>query len=179
MFRGNCFVNKEGRPTAGRRILWAWIFDGPGFRMRAHYGWSGTMGLPRVLSLGTDRRLHRNPPEEIERLRFNGRRAQDFTVSADSECVLVGFGRNSIEVDLEMNSGDARQLGVKVCCSPGGEEQATVCDDATDKKLKVDTTRSSLSEGPKIVEAGPFELQAGEALRLRVFAALPLDALHR
>ena len=33
----------------GRRIMWAWIFDGPGFNTRMDYGWSGTMSLPRVL----------------------------------------------------------------------------------------------------------------------------------
>ena len=65
---------------------------------------------------------------------------------------------------------DAKQFGVKVCCSPGGEEQTLVYYDAAEKKLKVDTTKSSLAEGPKTVEAGPFELKAGrtaQAARLR------------
>ena len=50
----------------GRRIMWAWIFDSPGFAMRSEYGWSGTMSLPRVLSLGEDGMLRMNPPAEIE-----------------------------------------------------------------------------------------------------------------
>ena len=58
---------------------------------------------------------------------------------------------------------------MKVCCSPGGEEQTLVYYDAAEKKLKVDTTKSSLTEGPKTVEAGPFELKRGEPLKLRVF----------
>ena len=33
----------------------------------------------------------------------------------------------------------------------------------------MDTRRSSLTEGPKGVEAGPFELKTGEPLKLRVF----------
>ena len=33
----------------------------------------------------------------------------------------------------------------------------------------MDTNRSSLGEGPKSIEAGPFELKADEPLRLRVF----------
>ena len=41
--------------------------------------------------------------------------------------------------------------------------------DAADKKLKIDTRRSSLTEGTKSVEAGPFELKKGETLKLRVF----------
>jgi ABC-type dipeptide/oligopeptide/nickel transport system permease subunit len=59
-----------------------------------------------------------------------------------------------------------KQFGVKVCCSPDGEEQTLVYYDATDKKLKVDTRKSG-REGPKKIEAGPFELKPGETLKLR------------
>ena len=63
----------------------------------------------------------------------------------------------------------ARQFGVKVCASPDGQEQTLVYYDAADKKLKIDTNKSSLGEGPKSVEAGPFELKSGEPLKLQVF----------
>ncbi len=153
----------------GRRIMWAWIFDGPAFKTRPDYGWSGTMSLPRVLSLGTDGILRMNPPEEIERLRYNGKRKTNLTVKADSELAVEEIGGNSVELSLEINAPHARQCGIKVCCSPGGEEQTVVAYDAADKKLKVDTTRSSAAGGPKTVEAGPFELKPNEPLQLRVF----------
>ena len=54
----------------GRRIMWAWIMDGPEFEMRLENGWSGTMSLPRVLTLGDDGLLRMNVPEEIEALRY-------------------------------------------------------------------------------------------------------------
>ncbi|MDQ1327786.1 MAG: hypothetical protein QG641_1069 [Candidatus Poribacteria bacterium] len=38
-----------------------------------------------------------------------------------------------------------------------------------DKKLKVDTRKSGFWEGPKSIEAGPFELQDKETLKLRIF----------
>jgi beta-fructofuranosidase len=153
----------------GRRIMWAWIFDSPGFKMRTDYGWSGTMSLPRVLSLGADGMLRMNPPEEIERLRYNGKKRTNLTVKADSEQPVEGIGGNSLELCLEIVAKDARQCGVKVCCSPGGEEQTSVYYDAAEKKLKVDTTKSSLMDGPKNIEAGPFELRLDEPLKLRVF----------
>jgi beta-fructofuranosidase len=149
--------------------MWAWIFDSPGFKMRSDYQWSGTMSLPRVLSLGADGMLRMNPPEEIERLRYNGKKQANLEVNADSELAVTGIGGNSLELDLEMSARDAKQFGIKVCCSPGGEEQTRIYYDAADKKLKVDTNKSSLTEGPKTVEAGPFELKADETLKLRVF----------
>ena len=153
----------------GRRIMWAWIFDNPGFKTRNEYGWSGTMSLPRVLSLGADGMLRMNPPKELETLRYNERKKANLTVQADSELALEGIGGNSMELALEMSAKGARQFGVKVCCSPDGEEQTPVYYDAVEKKLKVDTSKSSLTEGAKSIEAGPFELAAGEALKLRVF----------
>ncbi len=72
-----------------------------------------------------------------------------------------------------MRPGDARRVGVKVCCSPidvpAGAEETIVFYDAVERKLKVDTSRSSLGEGPKSVEGGPLDLGPGEALILRVF----------
>jgi beta-fructofuranosidase len=153
----------------GRRIMWAWIFDRPGFQMRTDYGWSGTMSLPRVLSLGGDGKLRINPPDEIERLRYNARKPASYEVAADSVVPLRGLAGNSIEVDLEMKADAAKQFGIKACMSPGGEEQTLVYYDAVEKKLKIDTTKSSLDEGPKSVEAGPFALRKGESLKLRVF----------
>ena len=153
----------------GRRIMWAWIFDGPGFKARADYGWSGTMSLPRVLSLGADGLLRMNPPEEIERLRGHEEKKTDLLIKADSDLILEGVSGNSVEIDLEMSAKEARQFGLKVCCATGAEEQTLIYYDAVEKKLKVDTTQSSLAEGPKSIEAGPFALQADEPLKLRVF----------
>ena len=153
----------------GRRIMWAWIFDRPGFQTRMDYGWSGTMSLPRVLSLGSDGMLRMNPPEEIEKLRYNGKQKTNLMVQADSEMAIEGIGGNSIELAVEMNAQDAKQCGIKVCCSPDGAEQTLVYYDAIEKKLKIDTNKSSLTEGPNSVEAGPFELPADEPLELRVF----------
>ncbi len=153
----------------GRRIMWAWIFDSPGFQTRMSYGWSGTMSLPRVLSLGEDGRLRMNPPQEIERLRYNAKKKVNLTVGADAEMALDEVGGNSLELCVEMTAKDALQFGVQVCRSPNGEEQTLVYYDAAEKKLKVDTTNSSLTEGSKSIEAAPFVLRPGEPLKLRVF----------
>ena len=58
---------------------------------------------------------------------------------------------------------------MKVRRSPAGEEETLIYYDAVEKKLKVDTHKSSLTEGSKSVEAGPLELEANEPLQLRVF----------
>ncbi len=153
----------------GRRIMWAWIFDRRSGGTRKASGWSGTMSLPRALTLGADGMLRMRPVEELHALRYNGRKQTDLTVKADSELKLPNVRGNCIELAIRMVPDGAGQFGVKVCCSPDGLEQTLVFYDAAEKKLKVDTRRSSLGEGPKKVEAAPFELKAGEPLDLRVF----------
>lgn len=154
---------------SGRRIMWAWILDQPQFGMRSDHGWSGTMSLPRVLTLGEDRRLRMDVPKEIERLRGRGVQRTNLALRTDEEQVVDGVAGNSLEVAAEMIPKDAHQCGLKVCRSPHGEEETLVFYDAVEKKLKVDTTKSSLASGPRTVEAGPFELLPGERLKLRVF----------
>ncbi len=153
----------------GRRIMWSWIFDGPQFVMRTETGWSGTMGLPRVLTLAEDGMLRMNPPVEIERLRYNARELPAFRVEAGAERKLDGIAGNSIELEVTFSAPSAGQSGIKVCASPDGEEQTLIYYDAAEKKLKVDTNKSSAKEGPKTIEAGPFELKQNEPLVLRVF----------
>jgi beta-fructofuranosidase len=163
------FAPESLRDAKGRRIMWAWIFDGPAFKTRDDSGWSGTMSLPRVLSLGPDGMMRMDPPEEIERLRYNPKKRTDLAGQADAELPLEGIGGNSIELRLEMTAKDAKRFGIKVCRSPAGEEQTLVYYDAVEKKLKVDTRKAGLTQGAKTVEAGPLELRPGEPLKLRVF----------
>jgi beta-fructofuranosidase len=153
----------------GRRIMWAWLFDGRKDKTRKASGWSGTMGLPRVLWLGDDGMLRMAPPEELKTLRYNPRKFKSLTLKPDSELLLNEFPSSSYELSIDMVPDGAQQFGVKVCASPDGQEQTLIFYDAKDKKLKIDTDNSSLGEGPKSVEGGPFELKAGETLKLRVF----------
>lgn len=153
----------------GRRIMWAWIFDNPGFKMRTDFGWSGTMSLPRVLSLAADGSLQMNPPAEIEQLRYHPRKLANLAVKADADLPLDGIAGDSIELRAHIDPRASRQCGIKIRCSPGGEEQTLVYYDVAEQKLRIDTTKSSLAEGAKAVEAGPFSLKSGETLDLRVF----------
>ena len=153
----------------GRRIMWAWLLNWPNKKTKAEIGWSGTMSLPRVLTLAKDGSLLMNPPEELELLRYNPTELNDLSVKADSELKLEGIAGNSIELEIEIIPGKgATQYGVQVCESVDGTEQTLVYYDAAEKKLKVDTVKSG-PKGKKLVEAGPFELADGEALKLRIY----------
>ena len=122
-----------------------------------------------MCSSDLDGRLRMDVPKEIEGLRYHAKKRTNLAVNSGAELAIAGIGGNSIELCVEMSAKDAKQFGLKVCRSPKGEEETLVYYDAAEKKLTVDTRKSSLTEGPKTIEAGPFELAAGEPLKLRVF----------
>ncbi|MEC7502333.1 MAG: glycoside hydrolase family 32 protein [Planctomycetota bacterium] len=150
----------------GRRIMWAWAKDRPDFKIKDDQHWSGTMSLPRVLSLAPNGTMRMQVPKELERLRYNPKKIEDIDVEGDVKLDIRG---DSLELRVLIDPGSAKECGVKVCCSPDGKEETLIYYDKEEKKLKIDTTNSSLKSDIKAIEGGPFELNQGELLTLRIF----------
>ncbi|MGI9239049.1 MAG: glycoside hydrolase family 32 protein, partial [Woeseiaceae bacterium] len=163
------FAPESLQDDQGRRIMWAWLFDYGAFGIRREQGWSGTMSLPRVLSLGEDGQLQMDVPREIEALRYAAVTRKNLALQSGTDLVVDDIRGNSLELYVEMDSAEANEFGVKVCVSPDGQEQTVISYDVAEGKLKVDARMSGPEERAKSVEAGPFELQEGERLKLRVF----------
>jgi len=171
-FCDNEFFAPESYTDAkGRRILFAWVFDGRNEPVRSLSGWSGTMSLPRVMALGPDHRIWMTPAEELKTLRYNETVVGPTVIPADSE-IPVAFKaveHNVMELETELQSEGAEEWGVNVCCSPNGREQTTIGYSRSEGKLKIDTTRTGLNQRNRSIEAAPLELAPGESVKLRVF----------
>ncbi|MDE3001456.1 MAG: glycoside hydrolase family 32 protein, partial [Gemmatimonadota bacterium] len=170
-----------------RRVFFDWIRDLRGNERERESGWSGAMTVPRLLSPGPDGHLQIDPVPELEVLRLDGRRHGPIDIAADSEVALEGIGGDCLELAIEIDPREAREIGVKVRRSPGGEEETAVSCDVAASVLRVDVSRSSLdrairytryrslqphlSEREQYVTAqeGPLDLAPGEPLVLRIF----------
>lgn len=163
------FAPESLRDGDGRRIMWAWLLDFRDFGLRIDHGWSGTMSLPRVLSLDDDGELRMDVPEEIKALRYRPFKRNDIEVQPGEDLIIDEIRSNSLELAVEMHSADASEYGVKVCVSPDGQEETVISYNVSEGKLQVDTRKSGPAGTPKYVEAGPFSLQKNERLELRIF----------
>ena len=152
----------------GRRIMWAWVFDRRPKDTIQSSGWSGTFSLPREIWLGEDNRLRMRPVEELDRLRYNKRRRENVMLQPDTEITLDNVQGKLLDMELVIEPFAARRCGVKVCCSPGGEEETVAGYDAAEGKLFIDTLRSSTDLGQPVGEGGPLSLSGNELLHLRV-----------
>ena len=165
----------------GRRILFAWVFDRRTDEVRVPSGWSGTMSLPRVLSLGPDNRLLMVPVEELELLRYNRRVSRNLPIPENGEIVVPfdAVEENVLELVVELANNGAMEFGVKICCSPDDQEETVICYDVAQSRLQIDTTSTGSStflvRTPRAgtvrstVESAPMRLDEEETLKLRVF----------
>lgn len=150
----------------GRRIMWAWLMDEPRFGTRASHGWSGTMSLPRVLTLGDDGLLGIEVPDEIALLRGQPFQFDPVTVDPETEHD-TGISGNSLELCLDLEARGAERYGIKVCVAPDGSEQSLISYNAKEKLLQVDTRQAGPGEGA--LESAPLALRPDETLKLRIF----------
>ena len=175
---GTCFAPESLLDDQGRRIIWAWVLDR---RPSNDFSWSGTMSLPRVLSLGDDGALRINPPEELERLRYNPKSVATFQVPMGTKATLEGISGDCLELDLVIDPGKAKRFGLNVRCSPDGQEHTPIIIDRDKGILRIDMRNSSLDKptyqefvmrnpNPTVeTQDAPFELPPGAPLHLRIF----------
>ena len=148
-------------------------------------GWDGIMSMVRLLTLSDDGTVAIEPVHTVESLRYAHRHVGETAMPANREVVLEGIGGNSIELAVEVEPQDAREVSVNVLRSGDGDELTSIRfyrrghlataehsrrGDRMDA-VAIDTSRSSVL--PDVMarseEVAPFKLREGEPLRLRVF----------
>ena len=172
--------------------MWAWVLDR---RERLHirdlneappYGWTGTMTVPRVLSLSPEGNLLIKPIEELKKLRTNLRTVGKMTAYEDDSRRLEGIEGNTLEIKAEIDMGLASKFGMKVLASPNGEEETVIEFNREENNITVDFSNSSLDKSIKhyqrtmnfmtsepnpiaTSQVAPFSLRKNEKLEIQIF----------
>ena len=161
------FVN-----DAGERIQFGWIGEACSGQTQLERGWAGVQSLPRVYSLDSLGRLEIQPYHGVDILRGEKISQAEMTLLADSDQALAIEG-HALEIEAEFapaTSHTAVEFGLKVCCSPDGAEETTICFNSELRRIEVNRQHSSLDESvSRQVQGGSLELDEGEGLSLRVF----------
>jgi len=165
---GLYYAAKSFVDSRGRRILWGWIGEGRNDTAQRRAGWAGVMSLPRVLSIDAKGTLRMEPLPELAILRGSHHRIT--TSELSSFVPVTEVTGDSLEIRLEMDAGDAKEVGISFRRSPDSAEETTMAYDAVSRNVVLDTGRSSLSpDANRGVHKGPLKLRSGELLRFTVF----------
>ena len=162
---GACFAQESLIDKNGRRIFWAWLPEARSRDAQVASGWSGVMSLPRTIELDSHGVLNIEPAEEIQSLRHNHRRREHLEVNDSSELTIDEIAGNCTEMLFEFEAREDLDVGVKVLCSPEGEEQTVINYDSARELLEIDSSRSSLSK--ETIQPHPYP-QASFAIDLIV-----------
>ena len=147
-------------------------------------GWNHIMSLVRRLTLRADNTLCIEPVEAVKSLRGDHQHIGEIPLPANEEIVLEGIEGSTMELAVEIDPQEAREVCLNVLRSAGGEEVAAIkfYRNGNMRQLKdgrgyqqnalaINTTRSSLLPDVQArpEEVAPFELEDDEPLKLRVF----------
>ncbi len=155
-------------------------------------GWDQIMSLPRRLTLIGGDTLGQEPFGDIESLRYDRQSVEVMTLPANEEIVLENINGNAMEIIAEIDPGDAPMVEMNVLRSPNREEftriafyknrglyqgrpyQRPLPEGWKQRFLSMLTIESSFSSVlPDVLsrppETGPFYLEPGETLKLRIF----------
>ena len=102
------------------------------------------MTLPWHLTPASDNTLRIDPVAELRALRYDERRHPDVTLSQGEERTLHGFQSDCMEIKLTIHPNQATRFGLKLLCSPDGQEETVVTYDTQRQHFIVDFDRSSL-----------------------------------
>ena len=124
----------------GRRIFWGWITEARDWRRS---GWSGIMTLPWQFTPGAGDSLKISPVEELRSLRYDERRVGDLTLAAGEEIVIDELCSNCMEAKMTIVPGNTVEFGLKLFCSPSGEEQTIITYDRAKQAFIIDFEKAS------------------------------------
>jgi beta-fructofuranosidase len=167
---GHFYAPQSTRARDGRRIVIGWVQEGRAVPAQVAAGWSGTMSVPRELTLGQDGWLRIQPVSELASLRGACVRVAAAEIAPDRPRVLDDMRGDALELDVLLEPAPGGRSGLAVRRSPDGSEQTLVIYDAAARELQVDRSHASLdSEVRSSTHSAPLDLAPGAPLRVRIF----------
>ncbi len=165
LYAPQSFVDEQGR-----RIMIGWLWEERPEADCVSAGWAGVFSLPRQISLRPDGRLAFSPVPELEVLRERALCVSRHELPADTMLELLADADDALELSIELDIGDARQIILMLRRSPDGEEQTQIIYDCKQARLLINRERSCHLEGPerRLVD-DECPLDDDGLLRLRVF----------
>lgn len=158
------------------------IFDCHDGRLNPESQWGRCMTLPWHLTLRDDHLLNIKPVKELQALRFNHYRQEQIVLTANKEHVLVGVQGKAIEINLTLDIGTAREVGLFVLRSSNTNTEIDQKEKTkisiynhghpkTNDALSIDTSQSSLRTDltGRPPEVAPFRLSTDHKVQLRIF----------
>lgn len=157
-------------PVTGRNIVFTIAQGDRTSVLEYQSGWAHNGGLPVSVYLREDGRLGIEPIQELRSLRGEKRLSLHDKSLIEANDQLKAIQGDMLEIQLEMERGSAAQLGIKVRCTPDGEEETLLYYDWKESMLLADRTKTSQHSEERCsgIQGGKLDL-CGENLKLHLY----------
>ena len=105
--------------ASGRRLLFGWIREDRPVDASLQAGWAGMMSLPRALSVEDDE-LRIDVPTEVRAATAPDAEVAGVELPSGTSYRIYAPDGDCLEVEAEIEVGDAASVGITLCRSPGG-----------------------------------------------------------
>lgn len=139
-------------PKTNRKIIFTIAQGDRTSELEYQAGWAHNAGLPLSIYLREDGRLGIEPIQELQSLR--GKKHVSFQEKSLQEAndLLKHVRGDRLEIQVELQSSTAQNIGIKVRCTPDRAEETLLYYDKKADQLLVDRTKSTLN--PQEVSTG-------------------------
>ncbi|MEN4042631.1 MAG: glycoside hydrolase family 32 protein, partial [Anaerolineaceae bacterium] len=159
------FINE-----AGERIHFGWMQEARSIAWQLEAGWSGLLSLPRTIDLDPAGRVSIQPHRVVAQLRGESY-FWDRRELLDGQMYTAGIQGRALELQAVFSmDAPAREVGLRLFCSPAGDEYTEIVYDREKGALSLRRSHASLdSRANRDDRGGELELEPGEDLELRIF----------
>lgn len=169
---GHFYAPQVFADGANRQVMFGWSWEGRTEEAQVQAGWAGALTLPRVLTLDADGKLRTEPHPLCSRLLRFSKAVRSATIDemVQEEIAQAGIAGNSGRLDVTLEPGDAREMGLTFYASPDGREETKLLWRKEPGELVIDRSNSSLSGTQNTQEfRAPLTLKKNESLRLTLY----------
>ncbi|HEY0827151.1 MAG TPA: GH32 C-terminal domain-containing protein [Bacilli bacterium] len=168
---GEHFTGPSGLIDPQGRLLIFSIAQGKR-TIQAEYdaGWAHNGGLPVQIYLRTDERLGIEPVVELRSLRGTSLISIHSDMNfEEANQLLANVSGDNLEIELELDFGKAKECGIVLRRSPGGEEQTILYYNKATQEFLVNRNQSSMANDvEKGIQGGFVDLKE-ENLKLLIY----------
>ena len=158
----------------GRYIMWGWLMEGRSNSLLAEAGWAGVMSLPIIVAPLPAGRLSLEPAPELTTLREKHWRYEGIELSETRNFLHDDSRDDRLEILVEFEPGSiaslACEFGLKLRCSPDGQEQTRLVYQSESQQVSIKREQSSVN--PEVHRENcslVVEADSGEVVKLHIF----------
>jgi beta-fructofuranosidase len=158
------------RDDRGRYIMWGWLIEGRRTSLLQEAGWAGVMSLPVIVAPLVGGRLSLKPAPELTTLREKHWHYDGLELSKGRNVLLEDIRDDRLEILVECEPGQNCEFGLKVRCSPDGQEQTRLVYQSASQQVFIEREQSSTN--PEVDRQNcsvVIEAEPGEVLKLHIF----------